>query len=254
MVNTCKNNKIPKIVHQIWIGREMPEIIKLYTNDWKKMKGWDYRLWNNKDLNKENFPLTWFILKKLINRKNPIYAMISDLMRLEILFHHGGVYLDVNIEKKKNLNKLLDHKDYRFVISNELPDPNLELIYISNSFIASVPKHIILKRLLDYQKLSQINFNKQANHATGPYYLRTGIYNKNEITYIPSKLIYPFKITYIKPDKCVSYNKIPGFKEYKYDDNKIYYIKFPCTSYNKSYMIKHWDIGGSWINKILSAS
>ena len=104
-----KNNQIPKIVHQIWIGSEMPDILKMYTNGWKKMRGWDYKLWGNNDLHKDNFPITWDLIKKIMCLEKPVYAMIADLMRLEILYHHGGVYLDTTFEKVKNCEQLLNY-------------------------------------------------------------------------------------------------------------------------------------------------
>jgi len=50
---------VPKIIHQIWIGKE------IYSNDWKKMKGWNYKLWTNED----NFPLTWYIIEEILEKK-----------------------------------------------------------------------------------------------------------------------------------------------------------------------------------------
>jgi mannosyltransferase OCH1-like enzyme len=170
-----KNNQIPKIIHQIWIGGEMPDILKVYTNEWKKMRGWDYKLWSNNDLHKDNFPITWNLIKKGLCLEKPIYAMIADLMRLEILYHHGGVYLDTTFEKVKNLNTLLEKRGYKFVMSNEIPDPDLKLRYISNSFIASVPHYVVLKRLLRPKKLSEIDIHGRTNKQTGPYYVRSGI-------------------------------------------------------------------------------
>ena len=141
----------------------MPDYLKLYTRDWKKMRGWDYKLWGNDDLTYENFPKTWFLIKEILALEKPIYAMISDLMRLEILYTHGGVYLDTTFEKVKNISKLLDKKGYDFVVSNEISDPNLDLDYMSNSFIASIPHHIVLKRLLSPKKLNQIDIYNEAN-------------------------------------------------------------------------------------------
>ncbi len=245
-----KNNQIPKIVHQIWIGSEMPDILKMYTNGWKKMRGWDYKLWGNNDLHKDNFPITWDLIKKIMCLEKPVYAMIADLMRLEILYHHGGVYLDTTFEKVKNLNTLLEKRGYKFIMSNEIPDPDLKLQYISNSFIASVPRYVVLKRLLSPKKLAKIDIHERANKQTGPYYVRTGIKKKKEVTLIPTKQIYPYSITEWNDDimcPCVSLSRKKGFKRYTYF-GKTYYIKYPCRAYPSAYMIKQWNIGGTWLN------
>ena len=244
-----KNNKIPKIIHQIWIGEEIPDILKLYTEAWKRMRGWDYKLWGNNDLQEQNFPMTWKLIKKMLSRKKPVYAMITDLMRLEILYRHGGVYLDTTFEKVKNLNTLLDKSGYKFVMANEIPDPGLKLPYISNSFIASVSHYIVLKRLLNPSKLSRINIGKKANKETGPYYVRSAIKKINEVTMVPTSLIYPYDILDWEEghtSACVRLRWKKGYKRYTYFD-KVYYVKYPCPDYPHAYMIKQWDIGGTWL-------
>ena len=248
---SMKTSPIPKIVHQIWVGGPLPPILKLYTDDWKNMKGWDYRMWGNDDLNEDNFPLTLHLIKRILKLEKPVYAMIADLMRLEILYHHGGVYLDTTFEKVRNLTSLLDQPDYRYVMANEIPDPDLELPFISNSFIASIPRYIVLKRLLSKEKLSHVNIKGLANEQTGPYFVRSGIKKRSDVTLVPTRLIYPYDIqTYGErgASKCVSRYWKPGFKRYKFFNN-TYYVEYPCTEFPYAYMIKQWDIGGTWIKK-----
>ena len=45
--------KIPKKIHQIWIGpKKMPNNYKIWTETWKKYNpSWHYKLWTEKDLN-----------------------------------------------------------------------------------------------------------------------------------------------------------------------------------------------------------
>ena len=241
---------IPKVVHQIWIGGELPPILSLYMNDWKEMRGWDYRLWGNDDLNEQNFPKTWHLIKRMLRLERPVYAMIADLMRLEILYHHGGVYLDTTFEKVRNITPLLNKPGYKFAMSNEIPDPELELPFISNSFIASVPRYVVLRRLLSEEKLSHINIKGLANEQTGPYYVRTGIKRPSEVSLIPTRFIYPYDIRTIwdrGASKCVSNYWKPGYVRYKFFRN-TYYVKYPCVSeFPYAYMIKQWNIGGTWI-------
>ena len=93
---------IPKIIHQIWIGGKIPPLQGLYSNTWKDMKDWKYKMWGNKDLTEKNFPITWkYIQKSLDAGRNKLgnvkkkYAQVGDLMRLEILYKYGGVYLSL---------------------------------------------------------------------------------------------------------------------------------------------------------------
>lgn len=245
--------EIPRIIHQIWIGKAIPPIVKLYMKTFKNQRGFEYKLWSNKDLTENNFPITYRYIKKILSKKKVVYAMIADLMRLEILYHHGGVYVDTTMERLKSIEKILKTKS-QFIMSNEEPcglkcrGENNKL-FISNSFIASIPEYKVLKRLLSEEYLKSIDFNLPANLATGPYYVRTGIKRHTDVKILPTKYIYPFDFE--EQDPCVYLEKRKGFRKIKYNDEKNYYIKFPCTCYKDDnvYIIKHWSVGGTWIKK-----
>lgn len=257
---------IPKIIHQVWVGGEIDNLNKAYVNTCNKMEGWKHRLWGNADITPANFPRTLrFINKCRDNNLNILpkkHAQISDLMRLEILYNHGGVYLDTNIECLKNLDKMLHNKSYSFVVSNENDcgfDCSLEdNYYISNSFIASTKGNEIINYMLG--KLWQVDFKStRINIQTGPYflgkhirYLRSLNALKYSVVMLPREYIYPFKLENLdnyfsdEEDECLSFEPREGFKEYSGKNGKIY-IKIPCTDYPCSYTIKHWYTGGSWI-------
>jgi mannosyltransferase OCH1-like enzyme len=67
--NTHTKGGIPKIIHQIWIGDNMPPVIKLYTSTFKNISGYKYILWGNEHLKKENFLLTWKYISKLLKKR-----------------------------------------------------------------------------------------------------------------------------------------------------------------------------------------
>ena len=140
-------------------------------------------------------------------------------MRLEILYHIGGVYIDTTIEYVKNLNKILNI-DSKFIMSNEencgLKCIGSKGLYISNSFIASMPKYKVIERLVSHEYLSSIDFSLPANVSTGPYYVRTGIKRNSDVKMLPTKYIYPISYNSHKDDKCVSYKKQPDFIKTKY--------------------------------------
>lgn len=251
--NSLQNRIIPYKIHQIWIGnRKMPILQKKFTKQWENTPGYEYKLWTNLDLNESNFPNTIHKINEIMGKPQFSYAMIVDLMRLEILYRYGGIYLDCTIEKIRGLPDFNNKED--FVISNEIPDPKLELPYVSNSFIASKPKHIVLERLLSKSNIDLININLPANKSTGPFYLRKGIENVAEVTYLPTNQIYPLRSDYLDgngnkvTDMCLKYIESPGYEYIENDENE-FYVKLPCNMYPDAYMIKHWDLGGSWIEK-----
>ena len=83
--------KIPKIIHQVWLGPKMPpySMDSWRTDYCKKYPEWKYMLWTENSI-KNNI--------KVINDK--IYKSIqlfdgkSDVVRYEILYQLGGIYID----------------------------------------------------------------------------------------------------------------------------------------------------------------
>ncbi len=112
---------IPKIIHYIWLGgKELPKIAKKCIASWKKfcpdyeIKRWDE---SNLDLNKYDY------VKEAIEEKK--YAFASDVLRFEKLYEFGGIYLDIDVELIKPLDKFLHHKCFSGFESGNLINPGV---------------------------------------------------------------------------------------------------------------------------------
>ena len=102
MTDQFQVNKIPKIIHQIWLGGPFPEKYKVLTDIWKaKHPDWNFLLWTEKEI--EEFGLTnkWMY----DNMRNP--SAKSDVVRYEVAYSYGGVYVDTDFYCCQNLDKLL---------------------------------------------------------------------------------------------------------------------------------------------------
>jgi len=268
---------IPLKVHLIWIGGTPPDYFKLFMKSFEEnMPEFEIKLWGNNDLNKKNFPLTFEYIKKskkyhgkpmredkdlggqiLYNIKGEPYlhakwAQITDLMRLEIIYNHGGFYFDTTFEILKPMYNILNKKT-KFVGCNEVPRfKNVD--FLSNSFFGAIPKSPILKRLLSKSKLNKVRFDSiYVDNETGPSYLRSGIRPTDDFHIFPTTYFYPFIEEYSPgqdppyrkstKNKCHSKNKTKKRRKLK---NKKGYIDFPCKKYPKSYALKHWQLGKSW--------
>ena len=98
-----KTEKIPKKIHYCWFGgKDIPSIYKSYIESWKKYCP-DYEIicWNedNYDYKKINYTKEAYEAGK--------WAFVSDYARLDIIYNHGGIYLDVDVQVVKNLDLLL---------------------------------------------------------------------------------------------------------------------------------------------------
>ena len=95
--------RIPKIIHYCWFGKgEMSELNKKCIRSWQKYCP-DYQIvqWNedNYNLNKSKF------MAEAYNRGK--WAFVADPARVDIMYEHGGIYLDTDVEIVKNLDDLL---------------------------------------------------------------------------------------------------------------------------------------------------
>lgn len=137
------NPIIPKIIHQIWIGKDsIPKDYKYYTETWRKLHpDWQLIIWDEKSLLKEKFSSEdlYFSARS--------YAERTDLMRYEILKRYGGLYVDMDVECYKTFEQL-PYK-YDFFANLEPPAINKKRVTIQNAMIGSVANHpIIIDTLL----------------------------------------------------------------------------------------------------------
>ena len=149
--------KIPKIIHQIWIGPKKPPY--QFLNTWKlNHPDWEYILWTEDKLINEKFTNEY-----LINNID-IITVKSDLIRYELLYKYGGIYMDADIICKKKLDD--------FFLDNDLFSTyyNKEHNYITNSTIGSVKNNEVLKEIIDYFKnLTNIKFHDPVEFSVSPF-------------------------------------------------------------------------------------
>lgn len=136
MQNFQKNpTKIPKIIHYVWLGgNKKPDYLIKNIEGWKKFCP-DYQIveWNeqNFDLNCNRY------LKEAVEQKK--WAFASDYIRLAVLYEHGGIYMDTDVELLKPIDKFLD-ADFFANFEN--------MVMISFTVIGSKPKSEVLKKML----------------------------------------------------------------------------------------------------------
>jgi mannosyltransferase OCH1-like enzyme len=105
----------------------------------------------------------------------------SDILRLEVLFGEGGVYVDTDFECHRPLEDVID--DYEFFTA-----PLKANGWINNAFIGSIPGHPILERALS--ELRPREFHGYDKHGTGPRFLDTLLKDYPEATRLPAELFY----------------------------------------------------------------
>ncbi len=94
---------IPKKIHYCWFGRgEKPALAKKCIDSWRKYHP-DYEIieWNedNFDVNTIAYTAEAYEAKK--------YAFVSDYARFKILYEHGGLYFDTDVEILRPLDDII---------------------------------------------------------------------------------------------------------------------------------------------------
>ena len=139
---------IPKIIHYIWLGgNPLPKIAEKCIESWKKMcPDYEIKRWDESNLDLEKYE---FCKDALASRK---FAFASDVLRTDILYNHGGLYLDIDVEIIKPIDELLEKHDcfMGFETSNLL-NPGL--------IIGTVPKNKDLENILKIYKKTKFDAN-----------------------------------------------------------------------------------------------
>ena len=107
---------IPKIINYVWLsGSIKPKEIERCICSWKiVLPDYTIREWNMKD-----FPVTEmpsYVQEAIAVKK---WAFATDYLRLWILYHEGGIYLDSDIWMRKNIDEFLNNKFFSFIEYHE---------------------------------------------------------------------------------------------------------------------------------------
>ncbi|RKZ53629.1 MAG: hypothetical protein DRQ99_31665, partial [Candidatus Parabeggiatoa sp. nov. 3] len=165
---------IPKIIHQTWKDKHVPPNCVPLQRTWlTHHPDWEYWLWtdvDNRAFISEHY--AWFL---------PVYdgypenIMRADAVRYFMLYHYGGLYVDLDFECLRPLEPLLVGREV--VIALEpLEHLEKELVrqrsfkqVLCNALIASQPKHPFWEQVFQELKVYQ-NANDPLD-ATGPFML-----------------------------------------------------------------------------------
>lgn len=132
---------IPKIIHYCWFGKKKKDTItQRYINAWKeKLKDYQFIEWNEDNFDVNEFDYT----REAYNEKK--YAFVSDVARIKALYEYGGIYLDTDIEIKRDFTNLLN--EYNLILGYEANGK-----HIMTAFMAAEKKHFFIEEILKIYK------------------------------------------------------------------------------------------------------
>lgn len=206
---------IPKTIFHIWISdKPCPEYFKKYTDSWSKFMP-DYEI---KYITKDNCPRN-MVIERLLDLK--MYSVANHFIRYILLYQHGGIYMDLDIEVVKSFDTLLSKA---IVIGWE------DAWVVNNAVMMSEKGHPYMKALID--AMLTFNYNTpQIELETGPRLTTKLRHLLPEIQ--PTKAFYPYHYTEEYYPECVT-DETYAIHHWRHSWNDGVSIVIPC--YNQA----HW--------------
>jgi hypothetical protein len=186
---------IPRILHAIWLGEKpMPEASRKNLENWRRLHpGWELCiLWSEAEAQKQLMRWREFDMRSVLARQTS-YAAKSDILRLLILKHVGGVYIDGDMEPVKAIDPLIALAETVgggcFVGWEQTNER------INNAVIGAAPGHGAITDALDNLRIhlaDPATNLRDAAYATGPFYLNSIWWHDKRVFKFPREVFYPY--------------------------------------------------------------
>ncbi|MGY5538973.1 glycosyltransferase family 32 protein [Vibrio brasiliensis] len=199
-----------KKIHTVWLGSQMNTLAQVCIADWVK-QGFDVTVWTDQSHLVKQWINECRFARECLDRK--LYAFVSDYIRLKVLQHTGGLYLDTDVTITKDPFELFE--GLLFSVGYETDTQT------GTAVIYSEPNSKILARLIEFYEKDIWN---------SPLYIGPSIQ-----TYVL------FQEGWQNREACRLHEKAAFFE---YDPDKC---KLEYTPSEKVYMT-HW-FNNSWSSK-----
>ena len=141
---------IPKILHYVWVGSDIPERVQSLINH-NKTHTSDY---NIKVWTEQNLPKLNKFAKNAYKKKN--WAFVADYVRFVALREYGGIYLDTDQKLLRNIDDLLG--------LNFFAGWNKEETHIYTGIVGCVPQSDLVDKILE--AYNNLEFDVSQSHKT----------------------------------------------------------------------------------------
>jgi len=214
--------KIPKKIHLVWVGTPLPRKYDFLVNEIKRIN-YDYEVieWNDDNIDFQLINQELFENCKNLGSK-------SDILRFELLYKHGGIYIDYDFLQIKKFDDILDCDFF----AGAAEDAHNE---VWNSIVGATPgSQVALKFLEGLRETKPIEKHQidRVMNETGPYYLKK-ILDENTFTenvkIFRGKQFFPFP----GAQRFLIRNLTPSDIEYarKFADASTYCIHLHTTAW-----------------------
>lgn len=181
---------IPKVIHYCWFGgKEMPSLGKKCIKSWQKyFPDYEIRRWDESNFDVNTIP---YVAEAYRQRK---YAFVSDYARFLILYNHGGVYFDTDVEVLKPMEHIMEKGEF---MARENSDYSVNTGVAPGLGLAMEKGSDVLKDLLDiYASMEFVNPDVDPNGKTivdvaSEYFESKGLQREQTVQRVAGITIYP---------------------------------------------------------------
>ncbi len=188
LITQAPQPRIPKIIHQIWLGSPLPDSLRRFTQTWQQHHpDWEYHLWTDETVKG----------LELVNREKyeqaTNWAVKSDIVRYELLYQFGGLYVDTDFECFKPFDSFHHRYSLYTGISNE------PCFVLCNALIAAAPGHAVIRQCVENVQVPQSNYWLEVSKNSGPMFftklfMNTIEANEEGMLALPINYFYPIPL------------------------------------------------------------
>jgi glycosyltransferase involved in cell wall biosynthesis len=200
-------SRIPKMIHQIWIGPKPPPLTMM--NTWKdKHPDFEYIFWNESEFIKRDMT---FACQTQIDNISEIVGKV-DMMRIEILYKYGGIYVDADSICIEPLDSYFLCKTAFATYENE----NVRAGLVATGTLGFVPNYPLCRDMIEWfqsDDAAEKMVSFKAWYSVGPgcltRFLKTGKYA--DFSVFPSHCFLPVHFT---GPKYSGHKKVYAYQEW----------------------------------------
>lgn len=168
---------IPRLFHRVYLDEEVPE---KFEGFWRRFQllhpTWEFRTWN------DSKALDWLHCRKEF-RMARTWAGKSDILRYELLYRYGGVYVDTDVEPLKAFDGLLHSGAFAGWESDTLICPTVMGAEAGHPALA-----VLLNRLPGWFAARPM---APPNYQTGPNFLTKQWRRRKDVRLLDRNIFYP---------------------------------------------------------------
>ena len=164
---------IPKVFHRV-VPATIPPLFDTWWHQFQQLHpGWDFVTWRD-PLDPADFELShlW--------ERCTAGAQLAGLVRLEVVWRHGGIYVDMDFEPRKPFDPLLSN---RLFIGTE--DGHV----LTDAVFGAEPRHRGLRAAIDAFHDGYWSRNPS---DTGPLHTTRHLSGRDDVTVCPTDWFYPY--------------------------------------------------------------